>query len=318
MKKTLFTIILLLFALFQGFSQDYATLAKQAYKVYEDKEYVKSVEIFEQAFKLGKPKSSDLYNAACSASLATQTEKAFNFLGQAIDEGYSNLGHLKSDTDLGSLYKDNRWKEIIAKIEKKQADELAKLKYPKIMKLLDSMVVSDQEFRNKTTDLMNKGVDRNSPEVQQLFRLGRNADSLNMIVLKKIFKEYGFMGIEEVGKQGSGNFWLMMQHCDKDPKFQEEVLSEMKKHIERKNANPSNYAYLIDRVNVNTGKPQVYGTQMSINKEQSSFEPKPVIEPENLNKRREEVGLGTIEEYIGVMNSHYKGSLKKKVEEKAQ
>jgi hypothetical protein len=318
MKKTLFTTILLLFALFQGFSQDYATLAKQAYKVYEDREYAKSVEIFEQAFKLGKPKSSDLYNAACSASLATQTDKAFDFLGQAIDAGYSNLGHLKSDTDLGSLYKDNRWKEIIAKIEKKQADELAKLKYPKIMKLLDSMVVSDQAFRHQSTDLMNKGVDRNSPEVQQLFRLGRNADSLNMIVLKKIFKEYGFMGIEEVGKQGANNFWLMMQHCDKDPKFQEEVLSEMKKHIERKNANPSNYAYLIDRVNVNTGKPQVYGTQMSINKEQSSFEPKSVIEPENLNKRRAEVGLGTIEEYIGVMNSHYKGSLKKKVEEKSQ
>ncbi|MEY4541206.1 MAG: hypothetical protein RLZZ306_2963, partial [Bacteroidota bacterium] len=144
MKKTLLFIFVLLFTLTKGFTQDYSTLAKQGYKVYEDKEYAKSVEIFEQAFKLGKPKSSDLYNAACAASLATQTDKAFNFLGQAIDVGYSNLGHLKSDTDLVSLYQDNRWKEIIAKIEKKQADELAKLKYPKIAKMLDSMEVSDQ------------------------------------------------------------------------------------------------------------------------------------------------------------------------------
>jgi hypothetical protein len=318
MKKTLFTTLLLLFAIFQGFSQDYATLAKQAYKVYEDKEYAKSVEIFEQAFKLGKPKSSDLYNAACSASLATQADKAFNFLGQAIDEGYSNLGHLKSDTDLGSLYKDNRWKEIIAKIEKKQADELAKLKYPKIAKMLDSMVVSDQAFRHQSTELRNKGLSWESPEIQKALNNMRNADSSNMVILKKVFKEYGFLGFEEVGKQGSSNFWLMMQHCDRDPKFQEEVLLEMKKHIERKNANSSNYAYLIDRVNVNTGKSQVYGTQMKLNQEGSSYEPQPVIEPENLNKRRAEVGLGTIEEYIGVMNSHYKGSLKKKVEEKAQ
>jgi len=103
----------------------------------------------------------------------------------------------------------------------------------------------------------------------------------------------------------------MMQHCDKDPKFQEEVLAEMKKHLERKNANASNYAYLIDRVNVNTGKPQVYGTQMKLNQEGSSYEPKIVMELQNLNKRRAEVGLSTIEEYIGVMNSHYKGSLKK-------
>lgn len=318
MKKTLLSTLLLFFALTKGFTQDYATLAKQGYKVYEDKEYAKSVEIFEQAFKLGKPKSSDLYNAACSASLAKQTDKAFNFLGQAIDEGYSNLGHLRADTDLVPLYQDNRWKEIIAKIQKKQADELAKLKYPKITEILDSMVVSDQKFRNQSTDLQNKGFEWLSPEIQQVMKNGQKADSLNMIVLEKLFKEYGFLGIEEVGKQGSSNFWLMMQHCDNDPKFQEEVLSEMKKHIERKNANPSNYAYLIDRVNVNTGKPQVYGTQMKLNQEGSSYEPKPVIEPQNLNKRREKVGLSTIEEYIGVMNSHYKGSLSKKSAEKSQ
>ena len=312
MKKPLLSTLLLFCVLTKGFTQDYATLTKQGYKVYENKEYAKSVEIFEQAFKLEKPKSSDLYNAACSASLAKQTDKAFDFLRQAIDGGYSNLGHLKADTDLIPLYQDNRWKEIIVKIEKKQADELAKLKYPKIAKLLDSMVVGDQEFRNKSTELRNKGFEWYSPEVQEVMKNGQKADSSNMIMLKKIYKEYGFLGFEEVGKQGSGNFWLMMQHCDSDPKFQEEVLSEMKKHIERKNANPSNYAYLIDRVNVNTGKPQVYGTQMNLNKDQTSYEPKPVIEPENLNKRREEVGLGTIEEYIEIMNSHYKGSLKKK------
>lgn len=318
MKKTLLSILVVLLSLTKVFTQDYSTLAKQGYKVYEDKEYAKSVEIFEQAFKLEKPKPSDLYNAACSASLARQTDKAFDFLGQAIDAGYSNLGHLKADTDLVSLHKDNRWKEIIGKIEKKQADELAKLKYPKIAKMLDSMEVSDQTGRNKMTELTNKGFKQNSSEMLQAFKDMVNADSLNMIVLKKLFREYGFLGFEEVGKQGSSNFWLMMQHCDKDPKFQEEVLSEMKKHIERKNANPSNYAYLIDRVNVNTGKPQVYGTQMKLNQDRTSYEPKIVIEPENLNKRRAEVGLGTIEEYIGTMNSHYKGSLSKKPVEKSQ
>ena len=312
MKKTFLLTLFLFFALTQGFTQDYTTLAKQGYKVYEEKNYVKSVEVFEQAFKLEKPKPSDLYNAACSASLAKQDDKAFYFLNQAIDGGYSNLGHLKTDTDLASLYQDNRWKEIIAKIEKRQADELAKLKYPKIAKMLDSMAVSDQKFRNKSTDLRNKGFEPFSPEMQQVFKNGQRADSSNMIVLKILFKDYGFLGFEEVGKQGSSNFWLMMQHCDTDAKFQEEVLSEMKKHMERKNANPSNYAYLVDRVKVNTNKLQIYGTQMILNKDQTSYEPKPVIDPENLNKRRESVGLGTIEEYIGIMNSHYRGSLSKK------
>jgi hypothetical protein len=39
MKKSLLSALLLFFAFVEGFSQDYATLAKQAYKVYEDKEY---------------------------------------------------------------------------------------------------------------------------------------------------------------------------------------------------------------------------------------------------------------------------------------
>lgn len=312
MKTPLLSILLLFSALTKGFTQDYATLAKQGYKVYENKDYAKSVEIFEQAFKLDKPKPSDLYNAACSASLAHQADKAFAFLGHAVDGGYSNLGHLKTDTDLVFLYQDNRWKEIIAKIEKKQAEELTKLKYPKIAKMLDSMVVSDQLFRHQSTELTNKGFDWFSPEMQKVFKNGQNADSLNMIILKKLFKEYGFLGIEEVGKQGSNNFWLMMQHCDRDPKFQEEVLTDMKKHLERKNASSSNYAYLIDRVNVNTGKLQIYGTQMRLNNDQSSYEPKSVTDPDNLNKRRGQVGLDTIEEYIETMNSHYKGSLKNK------
>jgi hypothetical protein len=307
MKKTLFTTILLLFALFQGFSQDYATLAKKAYKVYEDKEYAKSVEIFEQAFKLDKPKSSDLYNAACSASLATQTDKAFDFLGQAIDAGYSNLGHLKSDTDLGSLYKDNRWRDIIAKIEKKQAEAFAKLKYPEISIIVDSMVVNDQRLRSKKSDLVRRGFNQDSQERQNLLIERGIVDSLNMIELKRIFKNYGFMGFNEVGIQSSQYFWFLIQLCDKDPNFQAEVLSEMKRQVDTKNANASDYAYLVDRVRINTGMPQIYGTQTTYNEEKGTNEPKSLLDPENVNKRRAELGIITLEEHIQIENNRVLG-----------
>jgi hypothetical protein len=55
----------------------------------------------------------------------------------------------------------------------------------------------------------------------------------------------------------------------------------------------------------------VYGTQLKINEKGTSYEPKTVIDPPNLNKRRAEVGLGTIEEAILVMNRHFATSLKK-------
>lgn len=103
-----------------------------------------------------------------------------------------------------------------------------------------------------------------------------------------------------------------MQHQDNHPEFQKEVLVMMKVQADNGQASLSNYAYLLDRVKVNTKQLQVYGTQMILNAEQTSYEPKPVIEPEKLNERRKQVGLGTIEDYIQLMNSRYYGDLKKK------
>jgi hypothetical protein len=307
MKKTLLSTLLLFFAFTKGFTQDYVILAKQGYKAYQDKDYAKSVEIFEQAFKLDKPKTSDLYSASWSATLSNQADKAFSFLGQAIDEGNPSFTHIKANQELVSLHKDVRWKEmILAKMEKMQADEWAKLKYPKIAKMLDSMVVPDQAIRNRHNEFLKQGVKKDSIIMKNLITEWNMIDSLNLIQTKKIFAEYGFLGFEEAGKTGSHDLWLLIQHSDKDPKFQEAVLSEMKKHVERKNANGTDYAYLIDRVNLNTGKQQIYGTQMRRSNETGVLAPHNLFEPENFNKRRAEVGLDTIEEYIETLN-RYRG-----------
>lgn len=48
---------------------------------------------------------------------------------------------------------------------------------------------------------------------------------------------------------------------------------------------------------------------MALNQDSTSYEPKPVIEPEKLNERRSKFGLSTIEYYIEKMNERYFGSL---------
>ena len=76
--------------------------------------------------------------------------------------------------------------------------------------------------------------------------------------LDQIFEENGFPGYDLVGKEGSLNFWLMVQHSDHNPNFQKKVLEKMKIEVEKGNTDRSNYGLLVDRVNINTGKPQVY------------------------------------------------------------
>lgn len=119
--------------------------------------------------------------------------------------------------------------------------------------------------------------------------------------LKQIFGNYGFVGFDLAGKEGSKNFWLMVQHSDHNPNFQKEVLEKMKIEVDKGNASPSSYGLLVDRVNLNLGKKQIYGTQVTYNMETGQAYPKPLEDSLNVNQRRSSIGLESIEEYLNEM-----------------
>lgn len=52
----------------------------------------------------------------------------------------------------------------------------------------------------------------------------------------------------------------------------------------------------MDRVNINEGKPQIFGTQFFVNKN-NKFIPKPIQYKKNLAKRRKDFGLPPFHEY---------------------
>jgi len=118
--------------------------------------------------------------------------------------------------------------------------------------------------------------------------------------LEEIFEKFGYPGYSLVGEKGSQNFWLMVQHCDSDPAFQSRVLEKLKIEVDNKNADGSNYGLLTDRVKINTGEKQVYGTQVSYNSLGQAY-PKDLADSVNVNKRRAEVGLEPIEDYLNMM-----------------
>ena len=174
--------------------------------------------------------------------------------------------------------------------------------------LIDSLATEDQKWRGLMRQVDNKEID--TIRRQQVNRIINETDSINFFAVRQIFKRYGYPGYDKVGEESSNQFWLLVQHADKHPEFQDSVLNKMKTEAEKKNASLPNYAYLVDRVKVNTNQLQIYGTQMKINSAGTSYEPKPVFEPEKLNERRKLVGLTTIEDYVNTMNERYYGTLK--------
>lgn len=129
-----------------------------------------------------------------------------------------------------------------------------------------------------------------------------SVDKQNTARLKELVDNVGWPTIAKVGQQASQAAWLLAQHADHDPVFQQYCLDLMKQ-AEPGQVTPANIAYLEDRVRVNTGKPQLYGTQFY--KEGETFGPRPIEDEERIEERRAAVGLEPYSAYYEGMMKRY-------------
>lgn len=159
--------------------------------------------------------------------------------------------------------------------------------YPEVLKSLTDMRALDQSYRQGNGDL-NVSL--------------TTIDSLNRIKLDSLINIYGWLGYKEVGKSGENASFLIAQHSDRDLNFQKKCLLEMKKQLVEGNIYPPNYALLYDRVKINNGEAQLFGSQVEINSTSNRFESKKTLSPELVNAYRLYFGLDTIESYLELMN----------------
>lgn len=114
--------------------------------------------------------------------------------------------------------------------------------------------------------------------------------------LKGVLGRIGWFDIGRFGAEASQAAWLIVQHSDHDPEWQSAMLETLRPRVARGDMQASYYAYLVDRVAVNAGRPQTYGTQGHC-VGPGDWQPKAVAEPEALDRRRSEVGLSPIADY---------------------
>lgn len=126
-------------------------------------------------------------------------------------------------------------------------------------------------------------------------------DRKNTERMKEVVSSIGWPTISKVGKEGASNAWLLVQHADHDVGFQEHCLQLMKEAPSGE-VDISNIAYLEDRVRINQGRSQRYGTQFI--QENSQHVPRPIEDEENVDIRRAEVGMGPLSELIAFMNEN--------------
>jgi len=120
--------------------------------------------------------------------------------------------------------------------------------------------------------------------------------------LEEVMQSYDWVDRKRFGKTVSDHAWLLVQHSDDRPEFQAMALSRMEKYLKSGGIKKSNYAYLWDRVAVNTGRKQRYGTQPDWDCKNGKMKLMPLEDSAKVNALRAKMGLGTVEKSLKRMN----------------
>jgi hypothetical protein len=89
-------------------------------------------------------------------------------------------------------------------------------------------------------------------------------DIANTSRMKEIINSIGWPCISKVGAEAASDAALIVRHADHDVEFQIRCL-ELMEELPEEEVDPRDVAYLEDRVRVNMGELQIYGTQFFIN-----------------------------------------------------
>src|SRR5690606_19395504 len=125
---------------------------------------------------------------------------------------YSNINHITTDANLHSLHSDKQWEKLIA-IVKANKEEAEKYLDKPLVAILDTIYQEDQAYRRQIDEIKEK-YGRDSDEIKDHWKLINEKDSINLIKIKKILEERGWLGPKIIGEQGNATLFLVIQHAD--------------------------------------------------------------------------------------------------------
>ncbi len=113
--------------------------------------------------------------------------------------------------------------------------------------------------------------------------------------LRELLTVGGWPSAERVGPDAARGAWLIAQHADTQLDVQRLALRLLREAVARGTAGERELAFLEDRVAMNEGRQQIYGTQIADVVDGRPI-PWPCIDPPRLDERRASVGIEPFEE----------------------
>jgi hypothetical protein len=197
---------------------------------------------------------------------------------------------LKRAADAGEIYRDGYiYVEATVRrrrIRQKFSDTPTN---PQLQAEIERLIKADQgvrQVRKKTW----------SPKKMQV------TDRADGIIVREILAKYGLPTFALVGPRAAEGFADVIQH--QPLALQREVLPQMKAKAAEGQIDPEHYAMLLDRVESSSHRPQTYGENF-VCTPKGKFEPSPIADPQNVDRRRAELGLMPLALYKKLLRVFY-------------
>jgi hypothetical protein len=133
-------------------------------------------------------------------------------------------------------------------------------------------------------------------------------DSANTLWLKDYVGRWGWPTTGQVGREAVQSAFLIVQHAVHDTAFMRSMLPFIEDAHRRGDLDGGSVAMLTDRLEVKAGRPQIYGTQLSLKDGRWVFDS--IADSAGVDARRKRMGLPTLAEYRRLVDSLFQTSSK--------
>ncbi|MDE6165241.1 MAG: hypothetical protein K2F62_06540, partial [Muribaculaceae bacterium] len=235
-----------------------------------------------------KQETETMVNTACAAAQTGELSFAMSMLQEiaAMDKDWYMDN--PANGELAPLTVLDEWHAFADTMASRMERIEANYDRPLRQRLL-AIWKADQDIRHRFLQAY-KAQPQDSVKVKVLTDEMIETDTKNLAEIKEILHIHGWPGKDLVGNACS-TIWLVIQHADIET--QKEALPMLKEGVIRGDLNRIQIAMLEDRILVNSGEQQIYGTQYYWEESDGRKAAKvyPIRDAANVDMRRESIGL---------------------------
>ena len=245
------------------------------------------------------PSAETHYDLASIYSLlwtAQARDSAFVHLNFAVKND-STLEVLYDPTFL-SLIEDQRWEKLENSQLSKYENANGTIRNKTFARELFRMIIKDQGFMYsgniERKKYMQNGGYFSTPAIYPILAMEEKNHKENTEKLLELLDKYGWPTASQVTEYAAAGAALIINHTNYE--IRTKYFPMLEQAFKEGEAQPLRYAKMKDRLLIEEDKKQLYGTQWRF--ENSKRVPQPILEPENVDKRRAEIGLGPLSVYL--------------------